>query len=117
MQTNCFYCTVENIGGPTKAFSGNYKTSQFKKMKPLRIILTSIRKQHLLDCSEEDTEKMGFPSKSYFMKSFCDTNKIKYKLDGVFDSVLGSPPDNDPHHLLIIPKESPFVWVLEGVKK
>ena len=54
-------------------------------MNSLRIVLTSIRKEKLLDVSEEDAKKEGFKTKGNFVKAFQTINlqaikkkKIKY---------------------------------------
>ncbi len=46
---------------------------------PLFIELVSIRKEKLLDITEEDAKKEGFESKGHFLLKFCEINKMEYE--------------------------------------
>jgi hypothetical protein len=55
-----------------------------KGWKPLRIRITSIRQEHLLEILPENLRKEGFPispfGKALFIETFCEINKHKFEL-------------------------------------
>lgn len=70
--------------------------------KPLIIELTEIRKEKLLDITEEDAKKEGFKSKDHFIDGFI----LIYKGKKVFDNltkIFGH----------IVNYWNPWVWVIE----
>lgn len=46
-------------------------------MKPLRVVIKSIRKEKLLDISEEDAKKEGYENRQYFFNAFYEINRNK----------------------------------------
>lgn len=75
------------------------------EIKPLRIRLTGIRKERLLDISETDAKKEGFENRHFFLEAFYKINKL-------------IPQDKALVNLLLYgPRYNPFVWVLGFVVK
>lgn len=49
----------------------------YHTMKPLRIVITNIRKERLLNIDEVDAKKEGYRCKFEFLANFCRLNKIR----------------------------------------
>ena len=99
---NCF-----KLGVPLEA----------ENLKRLRIVLTSIRKERLLDISEEDAKKEGFEDNVELICAFCKIYKSscpKNLRDHLFirdekDEKYGS---NGTVVYVILQEWNPEVWVL-----
>lgn len=110
-----FECACENTYSLTITRQMVDAISYYKKIfnlemkrnnwKPLRIKITGIKKERLLDISEEDAKQEGYRSKSEFVVNFYRINNLKY------DLVL---EENKKLNILetIIVRENPEVWVL-----
>jgi len=99
IQTSDFWYSLKRkkITPTISLFCYECKKSQ---IKPLRIVIKSIRKECLLDISDEDAKKEGYKERSDFLKDFCGINKLTYHWKGLKAC------------------ENPYVWVLDfGVKK
>ncbi len=125
MNEKKWYCpkcnkSIEHIE-PTKMADFRMCLDCYTKVNELRIKITGIRKERLLDISEEDAKKEGFENKLEFLWSFCEIAKINSTLNFAIKYL---PPEikqdkkfkNDAVDIEV--EENPFVWCLDfEVKK
>jgi hypothetical protein len=91
---------INYVSGFVKEFE-DVRGSEMDTSKPLRVVVTGIRKEKLLDISLEDAKREGYDSVDSFGKAFCDLNKIEYVRITINNVVEVRPTSN------------PFVWVLD----
>jgi len=85
-------------GLSANSYNGNLTEQNIMNWKPLRIVITGIRKERLLDISEVDAKKEGFEGIESFLDAFYSLNPVgKKQKDGVF----------------LVSRLNPFVWVLD----
>jgi hypothetical protein len=104
----CPDCKFNIING--KEMYDKFKGVQCKcgtMMKPLFVEVTGIRKEKLLDITEEDAKREGFLTKAHFIETFYKINKIKYQtlVDEKMSKFLNQPES-------FIAKKNPEVWVI-----
>ena len=90
----------------------------YHHMKPLRIRITGIKKEKLLDIQTEDVIKEGFENQATFLKAFCEINKIRHcwqfppSSGYKFEKKMVIGLDSDWFGC----DKNPFVWVLDFSK-
>lgn len=74
----CYYWNSKRLCRAcyTKMKIWNNRRVKHFTMKPLRNKITSIRKERLLDISEEDAKKEGFKDKYDFLRAFLKANNM-----------------------------------------
>ncbi len=93
-----FYCKNCTKGDCEDAFS------HVAAQTPLRIKITSIRKERLLDISEEDAKKEGFKDRQDFFLAFCKIAEKQIKEN--------SDRKENPLYVSLC-RWNPEVWVLD----
>jgi len=83
------------------------------KVKPFRIVITGIRKERLLDISEEDVKKEGFDFLAEFTLHFCEFNKIPATRFINERRFFGFGPEKIKKLIVNGKNWNPEVWVLE----
>jgi hypothetical protein len=91
----------------------HYPNGVYKKMKiPLRIVIKSIRKERLLDISEEDAKREGYVNKDVFLQNFYFINFKKMPKEYVLGRKRPFRYVKD-FELHGDNMWNPFVWVLD----